>query len=74
MLKSKQFGIALILANTTAKAWAKDHGVTRQAVWFVLNGRSNSTRLSSAIERFIRQELQKLPALSTLSEEVTKAA
>jgi hypothetical protein len=74
MHKSQQFKVALALANMTLQAWAKSQGVTYHAVLFTLSGKCKSARLSSAIVRFINQEFQKLPALSTSSEEVSEAA
>jgi len=69
-----QFRIALTAAGMTQREWAIKHATTNAAVSQVLSGRTVSKRLSSAIERFTRQEFLKLPTLSTSLKEVTEAA
>lgn len=53
--RKRAFRIALALRGWTASQFAARHGVSKQALSAVLNGRDASAKIDRAIARFIAQ-------------------
>lgn len=53
-----QFKAALALAETTAKQWALDHGVTESHLHLVLAGERESARLTEAVRDYVARNLK----------------
>ncbi len=60
--KSRRFRSALVLAGTTAEAWANEQGVTAGHLSQVLSGKRESAALMAKVEAFTEKHLAKAAA------------
>lgn len=56
--KARQFRAALLLANTTAEAWAETESVTAGHLSQVLSGKRESRSLMERIEAFTKKHVR----------------
>ena len=61
--RKRLFRAALAIAGITGTQWAKEQGVTRQHLQFVLTGERESKTLTDAVDAFIDKHLVSKNAL-----------
>ena len=57
--RKAQFAAALKLAGMTFSQWATKNQITRQHLYYVLNGERNSPALVEKVDEFIRKQLMR---------------